>query len=142
MLGEQVERLLDTVAEERVLILQFDEFHRSTREIYLRVENFLGLSDDGRTEFPRVNGNRRHSNPWLSRLLMHPPFPFNHVKSVAKEYMRLRDTRLMTWIYEKMQLKENRASLPDEFARVLRDHFEADQQKLRRLLRPALLKCA
>lgn len=142
MLGEQVERLLEHVPVDRVLLVEFDDIQRSSRSVYLRTLDFLGIDDDGRKEFPRINGNRRHSKPWLSRMLMHPPFPLNHVKNAAKSYLQLHDTKIMAWIYEKMQVKETRPQLDKDFIQSLYDHFADDQRKLQRLLTPELTKCA
>ncbi|MFO1041516.1 MAG: sulfotransferase [Planctomycetaceae bacterium] len=134
MLGEQVERLLNHVPAERVLFIEFNDIQKSFRDVYLRTLGFLGVRDDGRTEFPKINGNRRHSNPWISRLLMHPPFPLNHMKNAAKCCLRLHDTKIMAWIYKTMQVSEARTQLHDDFRRSLQDHFCDDQQKLQRIL--------
>ncbi|MFO1045948.1 MAG: sulfotransferase [Planctomycetaceae bacterium] len=142
MLGEQVERLLEHVPAERVLLIDFDELQNSFRSVYVRTLDFLGVPDDGREEFPRVNGNRRHSKPWLSRMLMHPPFPLNHMKNAAKKYLRLHDTEIMAWIYERMQVKEKRPQLHSDFIQSLYEHFAMDQQRLHAMLDQSLAKCA
>lgn len=142
MVGDQVERLLDHVPADRVLLVEFDEIQKSARNVYVRTLEFLDIRDDGRNEFPRINGNRRHSNPWLSRMLMHPPFPLNHLKNAAKNHLQLHDTKIMAWIYEKLQVKVSRPQLDNDFIQSLHDHFASDQRKLQRLLTPKLTKCA
>jgi len=54
-LGEQLERLLRIVPRDRVLALILDDVKANPRREYLRVLEFLGVPDDGRTEFPVKN---------------------------------------------------------------------------------------
>ena len=55
-LGDQLERLC-ALTENRLVIL-FDDLARDPRSVYLRTLGFLGVADDGRTGFPRMNRNR------------------------------------------------------------------------------------
>src|SRR5690606_27521705 len=57
--GEQVARLLAQVERQRVLFLNFDDFIANTPAEYRRVLDFLGVDDDGRTHFPKVNPRSR-----------------------------------------------------------------------------------
>lgn len=54
-LGSQVRRLLTLVPRERVFFILLDDFQENPRRIWLNLLDFLGLDDDGRTDFPRVN---------------------------------------------------------------------------------------
>lgn len=136
MLGEQVERLLNTVPQDRLLIIEFDDFRKSTRDVYVRTLQFLGVADDGRTEFPPVNANRRHSFPMLTRFLMHPPFPLNKIKKAMKHWFGLYDTRAMTWCYSQLLENVPREQMPDELRQEIVARFAEDQLKLKRLLAP------
>lgn len=53
--GSQVTALKKLVARDKLQIILFDDFAADTRATYVRVLKFLGLADDGRTEFPRIN---------------------------------------------------------------------------------------
>lgn len=55
LFGEQMERLWRIFPRDQTLVILFDDFVTDTRGVYLRVLNFLGLEDDGRVEFPRIN---------------------------------------------------------------------------------------
>jgi len=57
--GEQLNRLFMTVPRERVLVLFLDDFKTDSRKEYLKVIDFLGLSDDGRKEFGIRNSAKR-----------------------------------------------------------------------------------
>ncbi len=57
--GSQCERLLSYFPAEQVKIVLFDEFVRTTRRVYGEILAFLGVPDDHRVSFPRVNENRQ-----------------------------------------------------------------------------------
>jgi len=62
-LGEQLERLHSIVPRERVLVVVLDDVRENPRREYVRVLDFLGVPDDGRTAFPVHNPARE----WRSR---------------------------------------------------------------------------
>lgn len=54
-LGIQVERVLSVAPREQVLFLLQEDLRTKTRQVYKNVLDFIGVDDDGRTEFPAVN---------------------------------------------------------------------------------------
>lgn len=58
-LGDQLERFTALVPEPNRLVILFDDFAADTRGAYLRTLRFLGLPDDGRRSFERVNENEK-----------------------------------------------------------------------------------
>lgn len=75
----QMERLLQRVPRERLLVHVFEEFFADPRAAYQRTLDFLGLPDDGRIQFPRVNEHGVPRSGLLHRLSLNPPFPLNHL---------------------------------------------------------------
>lgn len=69
-LGELMQRLLNTVPRERVLILLLDDLKENPRREYLRVLNFLGVPDDGRQDFPVYNPAKERRWIWLHQAVM------------------------------------------------------------------------
>lgn len=67
-LGEQVQRLLQVFPRQQVKLLLFEEFAAAPAVTYRDVLAFLGLPDDGRSEFSVENPGRRITRSWLSRL--------------------------------------------------------------------------
>src|SRR5262245_16101641 len=57
-LGAQVERLLHTVDSQRVHFVLLDDVEAAPRAAWLGILAFLGVADDGRTEFPVLNSRR------------------------------------------------------------------------------------
>ena len=69
MLGEQLQRLLQVFPSEQVLEVVFDDFARDPMGQYQKVLSFLGVPDDGRSEFPVVNENKQHKYLRLGHFL-------------------------------------------------------------------------
>lgn len=66
-LGDQLERFVELVPETNRLLLFAEDLAADPRPVYLRTLAFLGLSDDGRRAFERVNENMRQRSPSLTR---------------------------------------------------------------------------
>jgi hypothetical protein len=67
-LGDQLERVMALVPDENLLVLFFDQLCAEPRALYLRTLEFLGVADDGRVSFERVNANQVRRGRRLSRL--------------------------------------------------------------------------
>lgn len=57
--GSQAQRVLATFPTAQVKLILFDDFAASPQRIYDEVIQFLGIPHDGRTQFPRINENKR-----------------------------------------------------------------------------------
>jgi hypothetical protein len=68
-LGTQLQRLLAIAPPERVHWILFDDFVKDTRAEYLKVMAFLGLEDDGRRSFPRINSAKGLRSRVLQKLI-------------------------------------------------------------------------
>ncbi len=71
--SEQVERFLTCFPRDQVRIYFFRDWVRDPRSTYLDILRFLGIEDDGRTEFQPVNEAKYHRLPILGRLAFFPP---------------------------------------------------------------------
>lgn len=70
--GEQVGRLLDQVDRDRVFFADYRRLAGEPRELYVELLDFLGLDDDGRTDFAVTNPSRVLRWPWLVARLRNP----------------------------------------------------------------------
>jgi len=68
-LGEQLARVYDQVPRARVLPLLLEDLRQDPQHHYRKTLAFLGLPDDGRSDFPVVNAARPTRWPLLSRLM-------------------------------------------------------------------------
>jgi len=82
---EQVGRFLANFPPAQVRVLRFEEWVRQPRETYLDILSFLGLEDDGRSDFRRINEAKQHRWERLARILNYPPRwllpPVNAIKA-------------------------------------------------------------
>jgi len=74
-LGSQIERLYRLAGRDQSLVLLFDDLVREPRKVYEQVLGFIGVDDDGRTEFPRRRPSQRYRSRTLQRMLYKPPAP-------------------------------------------------------------------
>lgn len=68
-LGSQLERLYGRADRSQVLVIVFDDLVRNTRKVYTDVLSFLGLPDDGRTEFPVFNERKQVRSVFIQNCL-------------------------------------------------------------------------
>lgn len=71
--GTQVERLHSIFPRSQVKLILYDDFAASPENVYAEVIDFLDIPHDNRTEFPRINENRRARLPWLKDFYRRPP---------------------------------------------------------------------
>lgn len=70
---EQVERYLNLFPVEQVRVIRFQDWTANPRKTYLEILDFLGLQDDGRTEFPAINEGMSYRSRNAARLIVCPP---------------------------------------------------------------------
>ena len=70
---EQVERFLISFPTERVRVFWFRDWTADPRATYLEILEFLGLHDDGRSQFPSINQGTTYRSRTLTRLVVSPP---------------------------------------------------------------------
>ena len=72
-LGSYVGRFFRAVGRERCHVIVFDDFAANPAAVYREALAFLGLPDDGRTDFAPRRESRAYRFGWLQRLLKRPP---------------------------------------------------------------------
>ncbi|GJM25438.1 MAG: hypothetical protein DHS20C16_18530 [Phycisphaerae bacterium] len=134
--GGQVQRLLSVFPREQVKLVLFDDFTKCTRTVYEESLRFLGVEPDDRSEFPKVNGNRKHRWPALGRLLVSPPFPLNVVKQGLKDIgaTKLGLTQLKRSVISANTTPTRRNPLNPRFRRELANYFNEDIALLESIL--------
>lgn len=71
--GEQIARFRSCFPDDQIMILRMEEWKADPRKAYQEVLAFLGLSDDGRTEFPVIHEAKHHSSDVVAKLVQRPP---------------------------------------------------------------------
>jgi hypothetical protein len=146
-LGSAVEEFIKVVGRDRCFISVYDDFAADASRQYRRVLKFLGLPDDGRTEFKAERTRRGYRIAWLQRLLKRPPHAVRNLfaaegyqvrtdaavrkpaTGMKKRLLELRK-RILKWNIAEAPTVD----LPLELRRQMRDAFATDIRKLERIL--------
>ena len=133
--GTQTERLFSVFPANQVKVILFDDFTASPKSLYDEVIDFFGIDHDNRTEFPRVNENKRARLSWLRDFYRKPP------PVLLQGYRRFKQTAagkhlvgLKEWVVGLNTVRERRSPLSAEFRAELVDAFRDEVALLSRIL--------
>jgi hypothetical protein len=133
--GTQTERLLSIFPPAQVKLILYDDFAASPSQIYSEAMDFLEIPHDHRTEFPRINDNKRAGLTWLRDLIRKPP------PALRNTYRSLKQTvggggiaALKEKLVDLNTVKERRSPLSPEFRAELVATFRDEVARLSRIL--------
>jgi hypothetical protein len=133
-LGEQVGRLFAQVPPERRLVMLQDELKADAGDVYRRALAFLGLPDDGRTEFPRIN-EARTSRSRMVKILTQRPWPIIHRPlAPLKRMLGVKSFGVMSRIDGVNSVRTGGARVSQAMRAELAAHFAEDVARLSELL--------
>lgn len=133
-LGAQLRRVYEAVPREQVRVIVFDDLRRDAGAVYREALAFLGVPDDGRAEFPRVNENKVHGNAALARLTQRPPGPLVAVARGVKRVARVERLGVLDRVRRRNRLVTRREEISPAFAQELREFFRQDVAELGELI--------
>lgn len=136
-LGEQVGRLLENCPREQVHFILFDDFRKRTAEIYRDTLAFIGLPDDGRTDFPVVNANQVRHSRWLAEQLINPPGWLRGAWHKSKRYLGNAEQyghRFLRWAYLANAKEKQRPPMPPDLREHIMQSLASDIRKLGELI--------
>ncbi|MBL4872219.1 MAG: sulfotransferase [Rhodobacteraceae bacterium] len=126
-LGDQLQRLYKHVPRERVHIIFNNDFRAEPRRVWLEVQAFLELIDDGRYTFPVVNAAKKHKSMVVQHFkeaaltVRHTL----HIPPLQTGFFR----RLETWNLQ----ERSRTPLPGAMHKKLQTAFREDIELLGQL---------
>ena len=133
--GTQAQRLLETFPREQVKLILFDDFAASPQRVYDEVLEFLRVPHDGRTEFPRINENKRAKVAWLKQFYRKPPPVLRDaIRSLKQAVGGERIGAVKKKMVELNTVKEGRQPLSPEFRIELVESFREEVALLGRLM--------
>lgn len=133
--GTQVERLLSVVPRPQVKLILYDDLTASPRAIYDETIEFLGLPPDHRSEFPRINENKRARLAWLGNFLRKPPPALRTTVHTLKRMMGAEGiSALKRSVVDLNTRKERRPPLSPRFRAELVEVFRDEVALLGRLM--------
>jgi hypothetical protein len=87
---EQVERYLGAFPADQIFVVWYREWTADPRATYLRLLDFLGLEEDGRTQFPVINKGVTYRSRRFVRFIFHPPPWLRKAASLVKRITGLK----------------------------------------------------
>ena len=133
--GSQTERVLAHFPPAQVKLILFEDFAADARRVYDEVIAFLGVPHDGRTEFARINENKRARVDWLKHFLRKPPPGLRRaVRGLKRLLGGERLGGLKSEIVRMNTLTERRPALSPELRAEMVDTFRDEVRRLGELL--------
>jgi Sulfotransferase domain len=133
--GTQAQRVLSLFPKAQVKLIVYDDFTASPRKMYDEVIEFLGIPHDQRTEFPRINENKRARMTWLRDFYRKPP---QLLHGAVRGFKRAVGSKTLSTVRQKIvdlnTVKEHRAPLPPKFRAELVEFFRPEVALLSRIL--------
>ena len=133
-LGEQVNRLQSIFPPEQVKIIFFEDFVKSTKGVYDEVLEFLGVPNDNRTEFIRINENKSHKLGAVGNFTAKPPAALTNIVLKVRDLLGIKELGILDKIRSVNTKVEARRPLSDELRQEMIAEFTPDIEKLSQLM--------
>ena len=127
-LGEQIERLKETVAADQLQIIFMEDFAAETEQVYREAAAFIGIDADEPRDFPVVNQRHNVKYPAMIKLWKLGKTAKDRL-GIRTNFGLLSKVQALGLSNEAVEPSSDRAA----FKRLLRDEFEADIQRLAEL---------
>lgn len=124
-LGEQIERLLQQLSRDKLLVLTVDELRSNPGAVYDRILRFLNLPNDNRTEFPTLNVARTVPT-WLSVVT-------RRVSDLKRKFGVQVGFGVVNGLNRRLARRQ-KTSISDAMRKELVEYFRDDVRRLERLL--------
>lgn len=133
-LGIQLARIYSQVPPGRLKVILFDDLVRDSRSVYLEVLDFLGVEDDGKSLFPKVNGSKKVRSLFLHAMSHKPPEWLVRVLYHVKSVLRVERLGIMSRIRGWNVVHESRQPLSMGMRKLLLEEYSEDIDRLALLI--------
>ncbi|WP_170433214.1 sulfotransferase [Ruegeria arenilitoris] len=132
--ADQIETFFSLIPEEQRLVIVFDDFRDNPRAVWLEILAFLGLEDDGRTDFSPRNSAHAQRFPRLSHFLLAPPKPIAPFVTSLRKTLLARDSKLVAALKRFLNVNRPRTDLSPDLRTEMTKAFRPDIDRLEHLL--------
>lgn len=132
-MGSQLERLFALIPRERVLVLVLDDIRVDARKEYQKTLQFLGVPDDGRTEFPVFNPAKKWRSRWQGRLVKTFAKFVGYIKK-RKKIITIPSLGIVEFLRKHTLIYRKRPPMSEEVRQELMAFYREDVETLSRLL--------
>lgn len=134
-LGTHLARAKDLIPDGQLAVFFHEDFVKEPRRLWLDLQAFLGVEDDGRTEFPALGSAHFNRFPKLARLYQNPPSILLPVIRALKRRAQASAHRggIGAHIKKALLSGKKRAPLSEAFKEELHVAFEDEIQLLEKV---------
>ena len=132
--GEMIERLFDRVPRERCKIFFQEEMAQDTAAAYHETLAFLGLDDDRRTEFPRINEAKRSRSRALQYVIARAGPARQLISKPVKKLTGKSSLGVHKALKSWNDVKTGPLDIPDDLKAEIAAHYGPDMARLGKLL--------
>jgi len=133
-LGSQLQRVMSQVPGDQLLVLFQEDLQKDPRRLWLRLQHFLELDDDGRQNFPIIGRAHHNRFPTLARIYQSPGPVLGPVVRWGKRILRQRGQSPVTDGVKNFLVSfRSRDPLPAAFEAELTAHFAPEVRLLAEL---------
>lgn len=134
LFADQIQRLFATVPAHQRLVLLQDDLKENAQAVYQKTLDFLDLPDDGRTEFPVLNGSHTHRSKLIAKLILSPPKFLSGPVWAVRGWLRRKKPRSIERLKAFLRKDLKREGLSDDFKAELQHYFHNDILTLEALI--------
>lgn len=87
--AEQIVRVKKYFDDDKIKVIFFEEFSNDCQNVYEESLRFLDVAQDGRTEFPRINENKKLKSLKLNTTIKRIPSPVKSVYNFIKSSLKI-----------------------------------------------------
>jgi hypothetical protein len=128
----QVDRFFSHFPDDQIRVYHFRDWSPDPRAAYLDILKFLGVPDDGRTDFPRVNPARRRRTNFLWKLQKNPPRIARAAVALTKRVTGRHTLGLIELLRRIDTKKGGQTTVSDAVRQEIAAYFRADNAELER----------
>ncbi|GAA5504905.1 sulfotransferase [Novipirellula caenicola] len=129
-LGEQLQRVKQTVPADQLLLIHSRNLRRDAEHECRRVLDFLGLSASGPLEFPVANASKRMRFRFLATLFFHPPAILEKPTKWIRRGFGALPKPLRGMIDQAIRPRNEKSNLEPSFSSELKAYFAEDLRLL------------
>ncbi|MDN5869964.1 MAG: sulfotransferase domain-containing protein [Nitrococcus sp.] len=130
LLGQQLQRLLEIFPREQVGWWFYEDLLGNPDRMYCEVLDFLHLSHDGRTEFPRVNSSARARSQVFAQFTEKTPAPLRQGAMEIKRWLGIKRWGVLDTLRRINVRPARPPDLPPALIEEMRAHFTPDVRLL------------
>ena len=135
LFSEQLARYLDVFDRSQVMVVFMEDWINDPRALYIHLMLFLGIEDDGKTDFPQVHAAKHVSSRALHRITQRPPRVLKAVVDMIKRIPGMEKFKFSD-ILRRMNVRSgyNEIIVDKALAAEIEAYFAEDQVRLKQML--------